>query len=792
MIFKTIFRNLWKNKGYSSLNLFGLAIGITCAGLIFLWVESEVNYDKFNTKKDELYRILENQKYDNYTATFGSAPAPMASAMQAEIPGIANTCRFADYRASKLIAIGDKSMYAAGGYADSSLFSIFTLPFIEGNAKKPFSQLYSMVITQAAAKKFFGTDQNVIGKTVRVDNKQDYVVSGLIKDIPENSSVKFEWVAPFKIWYDINYSWAQNWGNNCLDMYVELKPGVNPASVNKLLFDFIQKREDRSVARPFLFPMRDWRLRDKFDDGIQTGGGRIEYVRLFSVIAWIILLIACVNFMNLATARSEKRAREVGVRKVLGAGKQSLIFQFIGEAILMAILSAICAIILIALLLPSFNSLVQKQLSLDISNPLHFPSLFIIAIVCGLIAGSYPALYLSSFKPVSVLKGLKLKAGSAAFIRKGLVVFQFSISIILIVSTIVVFQQIQHVKNRNLGFNKNNLLSITMNDEMKDNINVIQNDILKTGIVESMALSNYNTLYGGNNTGGFTWEGKNPSSEVLISMRFVSPNFMKTTEMEIFKGRDFVNTDSAQSNKLNGIITQSLEKLMGNGSAVGKTLSIGRDSNTTVVTVVGVVNDYMYGDMYGKPDPVMFLCVNKENASLAYVRLRKNSDVEASIKQIEAIVKKHNPTYPFTYNFIDEQFNQMFTNEQLISKLSRVFAILAIIISCLGLFGLAAYTAERRIKEIGIRKVLGASVSGIATLLSKEFLQLVIISCVVAFPVAWWMMNGWLKDYKYHIEISWWIFLVAGLAAVLIAVLTISIQSIKAALANPMKSLRTE
>lgn len=792
MIFKAIFRNLWKNKGYSALNLFGLAIGIACAGLIFLWVESEIGYDKFNTKKDQLYRILENQKYDSYTATFGSAPAPMAPAMQTEIPGIANTCRFADYGASKLIAIGDQSMYASGGYADSSLFSMFTLPFIEGNAKNPFSQLYSMVITQTVAKKFFGADQNVVGKTIRVDNKQDYVISGVIKDIPENSSIKFEWVAPFKIWYDKNYSWAQNWGSNCLDTYVELKPGVTDASVNKLLYGYIQKREETSVARPFLFPMRDWRLRDKFDDGIQTGGGRIEYVRLFSVIAWIILLIACVNFMNLATARSEKRAREVGVRKVLGAGKKSLIMQFIGEAVLMAMVSALCAIILIALILPSFNLLAQKQLSLNIANPLHLPILFAIAIVCGLIAGSYPALYLSSFKPVSILKGLKLKAGSADVIRKGLVVFQFSISIILIVSTIVVFQQIQHVKSRNLGFNKSNLISIAMNDEMRDNINVIQNDIVKTGIVESMALSNYNTLYGGNNTGGFTWEGKNPSSEVLISMRFVSPNFMKTTELDILEGRDFVTTDSAQSNKLNVMITQSLEKLMGNGSAIGKTLSIGLDSNTTVATVVGVVNDYIYGDMYGKPDPVMFLCVNKENASLAYLRLKESNDVEASLKQIEAIVNKHNPTYPFTYNFIDEQFNQMFTNEQLISKLSRVFALLAIIISCLGLFGLAAYTAERRVKEIGIRKVLGASVSGIATLLSKEFLQLVIISCFVAFPIGWWVMNSWLNDYKYRIEISWWIFLAAGLAAVLIAVLTISFQAVKAALANPVKSLRTE
>lgn len=789
---KAITRNLWKNKGYSFLNIFGLAIGIACAGLIFLWVENELTFDNFHTKKDQLYFIRENQKYDSYVATFGSTPAPLAPAMQAEIPGIANTCRIGGENSTKLISIGDKSVYASGGYIDSSFFSMFTFPFTEGNAKSSFPQLYSMVITQSTAKKFFGDDKNVVGKTVRVDNKQDYIISGVIKDIPQNSSVTFEWAAPFKIWYNESESWAQYWGNNCLSTYVELKPGVNPASVNKLLYDFIQKRDDQSIARPFLFALKDWRLRNEFDNGVQTGGGRIEYVRLFSVIAWIILLIACVNFMNLATARSEKRAREVGVRKVLGAGKGSLVFQFIGETMLMAFLSALLAVIIMILILPAFNLLVQKNLAIGLSQPLHMLSLCAITIICGLIAGSYPSLYLSSFNPVFVLKGLKIKTGSATFIRKGLVVFQFTISIMLIVSTIVIYQQIQHVKNRNLGFNKNNLLQIDMNSEMKKNYAVVQRDLLQSGVVEDLAISNYNTLYDGNNTGGFTWEGKTSDNQVLISMRYVSPGYMKTTGMKILNGRDLVNTDSIQSRNMNVMITQSLEELMGKESAVGKTLRIGKDSNATVVNVVGVVNDYMYGNMYGKPDPVMFICVKPEDASIVYARLKPGENVEASLKKIEAILKKDNPGYPFTYHFVDDQFNRMFNNEQLISKLSSVFAMLAIIISCLGLFGLAAYTAERRIKEIGIRKVLGASVTGIASLLSREFLQLVLVSCVVAFPVSWWMMHQWLQDYQYRIEINWWIFIVAGIAAILIALITISFQSVKAALANPVKSLRTE
>ncbi len=789
--FKTTFRSLWKNKGYSFLNIFGLAIGIACAGLIFLWVEDELNWDQFNTKKDSLYRIRENQKYDTYVATFGSTPAPMGPAMQQEIPGVANTCRISAY-GTKLITIGNKSMYAFPNYADSSLFSMFTFPFVEGNAKTAFTQLYSMVVTESTAKKFFGDEKNVIGKTVRVDNKQDYVITGVIKDIPKNSTIQFEWVAPFEIWWNENKSWAQNWGNNDLDTYVELKPNVSAVSVNKMLYNFIQQREPKSIARPFLFSAHDWHLRDEFENGVQTGGGRITYVHLFSVIAWIILLIACINFMNLATARSEKRAREVGVRKVLGAGKQNLISQFIGEAMLMACLSAIFAVIIMALSLPEFNLLVQKNLSLGLDKPLHITALIAITLISGLIAGSYPSLYLSSFNPVFVLKGIKMKGSSASFIRKGLVVLQFSISIILIISTIIIYQQIQHVKNRSLGFNKNNLLDIDMNNEMAKNYSAVQQDLLNTGLIENMAVSDYNALYGGNNTGSLVWEGKKTNNEVLISTRFVSPGYMKTSGIKILEGRDLVETDSVQSKKLNVLITQSLEKLMGNNTALGKTLHWDGDTSGTVVTVVGVVNDYVYGDMYGKSDPVMFFCVNTPDESNMYVRLKPIANVETSIKQIGAVLKKDNPSYPFTYHFVDDQFNAMFENEQLISKLSRVFATLAIIISCLGLFGLAAYTAERRTKEIGVRKVLGASVTGITTLLSKDFIKLVAISCLVAFPVSWLMMHNWLQNYKYRIEISWWIFLAAGISAILIALITISFQSIKAATANPVKSLRTE
>jgi predicted permease len=788
--FKTTIRNFWKNKGYSFLNIFGLAVGIACAGLIFLWVEDELNWDQFNTKKDRLYRIRENQKYDTYVATFGSTPAPMAPAMQHEIPGVANTCRIAAWK-TKLITIGEKSMYAFPNFADASLFSMFTFPFVQGNPQTAFTQLYSMVVTQSTAKRFFGDVKNVIGKTVRVDNKQDFVITGVIKDIPKNSTVQFEWVAPFQIWWNENKQWAQSWGNNDLDTYVELKSNVSAASVNKILYDFIQKREPKSNARPFLWTAHDWHLRDEFDNGVQTGGGQIEYLHLFSFIAWIILLIGCINFMNLATARSEKRAREVGVRKVLGAAKQNLIFQFIGESLLMAVLSAILAIIMMSLVLPSFNLLAQKNLVLGLTNPLHFTALVAITLICGLIAGSYPSLYLSSFNPVFVLKGLKLKDGSASLVRKGLVILQFSVSIILIISTIVIYQQIQHVKSRSLGFNKNNLLEINTNDEFNKNYEVIKQDLLGTGVIQNLALSDYSVLYGGNNTDGLIWEGKPVNSKVLVSTRYVSPGFMNVYGLKLLEGRDFVGTDSVTSKKINVIITKSFEQLMGQSSALRKPFYWEGDTSHTVCIVVGVVNDFVYGDMYGKPDPVMFSCVQNADASQLYVRL-KTGDVEFAMKKIEAVIKKDNSSYPFTYEFADDQFNKMFLNEQLISELSRVFASLAIIISCLGLFGLAAFTAERRTKEIGIRKVLGASVLGIITLLSKDFLRFVTISWVVAFPIAWWMMHSWLQNFKYRIDISLWILLAAGISALLIALIAISFQSIKAAIANPVRSLRTE
>jgi len=785
---KTAFRSLTKNKAYSFLNIFGLAIGIVCAALIFLWVEDEVNYDSVNIKKDRLYQVWENQKYDTYTFTESSTPGLMGPAMLAELPGVANTCRMTEGGSTLLFGQAGKSVYATGKYVEASIFSMFTLKFVQGNASSVFSQLHSVVVTESAAKKFFGNEKDIVGKTIRVDNKQDYMVSGVIKDVPANTSIQFEWLMPYKIFFD-QAPWLKSWGNQATSTYVELKPGINPETVNKQLYNYIQKREPKALGHAFLYAMKDWHLYNDFKDGKMTGGGQIEYVQLFSIIAWIILFIACINFMNLATARSEKRAREVGVRKVLGAGKDSLILQFIGESIFMSLTATGVAVILLIFVLPAFNLLVQKQLTLGLNNPYHIVVLLLIAIICGLVAGSYPSLYLSSFKPVSVLKGVKLKDSSAAYIRKGLVILQFSASIILIISTIIIYQQIQHVKNRQLGFNKDNLIEMDVQGEMNPKFFPIKQDLLNTGLVENVALADHAIIYGGNNTSGLTWEGKPASSQVLISQRYVTPEFMETAGLKIIDGRNLTVNDTG-GKPIRMVITQSMARLMGKGSAIGKRVHGERD--TTSAVVIGVVNDYVYGNMYGKSDPVMFFSSPPKNTTVMYVRIKPTDNTEKALAAIRGVMKKDNSAYPFDYRFVDDQFNNMFLTEMLASKLSRLFAALAIVISCLGLFGLAAYTAERRTKEIGIRKVLGASVTGITSLLSRDFLQLVVLSCLIAFPLAYWKMSLWLKGYQYHIEMQWWVYLVAGVLAVIIALITISFQTIRAALANPVTSLRSE
>jgi putative ABC transport system permease protein len=777
---KTTLRTLWTNKGYSFLNIFGLAIGVACAALIFLWVESEITFDQVNRKKDRLYIVLENQAYDGKTYTFSSTPGLMGPAIKSEIPGVANACRIT-WNQSVLFQVGDKAIFQKGFYTDSSLLSMFTMPLVQGDPAHIFDQLHSLVISEKTAKRFFGNEARVVGKTIRVNNSQDYVVTGVVKDFPENTTVQFDWIAPFDIFLGQN-NWLLDWGNNGIKTYVELLPSTQMASVDKVLYNFIQKRSKAAVPRPFLFAMKDWHLRFKFEEGKQTGG-RIEFVQMFTIIAWIVLAIACINFMNLATARSEKRAREVGVRKVLGAAKSSLVRQFIGEAMIMSVLGVLLAIGLIALALPSFNSLVEKTLVLNLLSATHILALICITILCGLVAGSYPAFYLSGFNPIFVFKGLKMKGSSASVIRKGLVVFQFVISITLIISTIIIYQQVVHVKARDLGYSKDQLISLDVQGDMQKHFEPIKQGFYASGQVDHVALASLDMLGMGSNTSNFTWQGKDPNSKILITVDNVSPEYISTTQSKIVLGRDFRTI----ADSLNIIINETLAKLMRMDNPVGAIIQ----QDTTRYTVVGVVKDFVYGDMYGKPDPLIFFCY-PPNGGVMYVHLKPQTSTQAALASVQAVLKTYNPGYPFDYRFVDDDFNELFKTESLIGKLSQVFAALAIVISCLGLFGLAAYTAERRTKEIGIRRVLGASGAAVVRLLSKDFLLLVAISAALAFPVAWFAMQKWLQSYAYRIQIQWWVFVLAGTLAMAIAWLTVSFQAIRAAAANPAGSLRTE
>jgi ABC-type antimicrobial peptide transport system permease subunit len=785
--FKTAFRNLRKNKTYSFLNIVGLAIGIVAAALIFLWVEDEATFNYNFAKRDYLYHVMQNEKSDAGINTNGSTPGPLAAALKADIPGIVNSGRLS-WAMDELAVVGDKTIKENGMYADPSVLSMYTLPFIYGNPSSALNNPNDVVISESMSKKFFGNN-NPIGKVIKMNAKAAYSVDGLytvtgvFKDMPANCYYHFQWLSPYTTWEDAN-TWLKPWSNNLTETIIELSSAADPTATNKKLTNYLSTKIDGATNQCFLFSMNDWHLRGNFVNGIQDGGN-IKYVKLFSAIAFIILLIACINFMNLATARSEQRAKEVGVLKVMGAAKKGLIGKFIGESLLMSFLAIVLAVAMLYALMPFYNDLVQKQLSVNLSDPLHLASLLAIGIIAGLVAGSYPAFYLSSFSPVKVLKGIKLKSSaSVVFIRKALVITQFAASVILIISTVIVYRQVQHIKDRDLGYSRNNLIYMDMQGNMKDHFNEIKNSLIATGYIENAATSLHDALHVYSYGDGFSWQGKNPNAKLPIHSNVVSSEYLSTMHMKLIQGRDFYqgNIDST-----NVVINQSMAHLMGKEGKIGSVITAG----TYKLTVTGIINDFVYNDVYGSSAPLV-LFNGSYSATVMAVRFKPDVNLSQALEKTGDVMKAGNPGFPFEYHFADKDFDAVFSSETLIGKLAGVFAMLAIFISCLGLFGLAAYTAERRTKEIGIRKVLGASVAGLTGLLAKEFLQLVVVSCVIAFPVAWWFMNSWLQGYAYRTTIQWWMFALAGITALFIALLTVSFQAIKAAVANPVKALRSE
>lgn len=783
--FKLTFRNLWKTKGYSSLNIIGLALGIAMASLIFLWVEDEVSYDAYFENKDVLYEVKNEQSYEGIKYVFISTPGPLAPALLDDFSEIAHTAR-TSWQQSLLFDRQGKNLFELGHYVDSSFVDMFSLELVDGTFDHSLSRPDQVIISAAMAQRFFNRTA-VAGEVLRVGGQEEYVISAVFEDLPENVSLRFDWLMPFDQYVKQN-DWLAHWGNNGIRTFVQLQEGVNPEQMKDRFYTYIVDKTgvENYTSRLKLYPMERWRLWNVFDENGQEKEGIIKYVRLFVSIAWIILIIACINFMNLSTARSQKRAKEIGVKKVVGAQRGSLIVQFLSESIWIALLAAGLAIGITALLLPYFNSIVHKNLDLGLLETNHLLFLGAIVLICGLFAGSYPALYLSSFNPVQVLKGLKVKATGALFVRRGLVILQFTASICLIISTLLIYQQIQHVQNKDVGYQREGVITTKAFPKLKQNYAALKNELLQKGLVEDMSIARNGIMELGSNTSDFTWEGKDPNSEILITINEVDANFFSTYQIPLTEGRTFKEALLADSG--NVIINRKLATLMGiEDNPIGQVIS----RSWGQFTIIGMVENFMVSNVHAADEPVVFNPVEDLGETIT-LRIKGDADAREKLTQIEAIFKQFNPEYPFQYQFLDEVFGRMMATETLIGTLTRSFALMAILISCLGLFGLAAFTAERRTKEIGIRKVLGATVQNLTQLLTREFLALVLISCLIAFPLSYWLMEGWLENYTYRIQIKPFVFVLAGLLSLFIALLTVSGQALKAAWSNPIKSIRTD
>lgn len=787
MNIKQDFRIIFFNKTYSILNILGLAVGITFAVLILLWVENEVKFNRTFSKSDRIYQLGQNQKYGDDIRTFFVSSNPIALSLATEFPGVNSIFRYQGKTTSLFKKENDTdAFYEAGAYADSSFFSMLDVELLKGNLHTLFDHSRPLVISEKMAAKFFAKE-DPIGKVLQVDNGDLYQVTGVFKSLPENSSFDVQWILPFRILFEkYGYDLEQAWGQNWFCCYVELAPDANVEAINKRLHGLLkEKGKGDSNTELFIYPNSKLHLYGNFEDGKPTGEGYIRVVKLFFITAMIILLIACINFMNLSTARSEKRAMEVGVRKTFGAKHFTLVMQFMKESAIITFLSLFLSLFLVWLLLPYFNLLINSNLSVDILKWDHQLAFWGIGLFCTFFAGSYPSFYLSSFNPIVTLKKMKSAAGSAVWIRKGLIVFQFTISFVLICATIIIFQQIRYAQNRPMGFNKEHVISIEATDQIKRNYQVIKNELVQTGFVENAALSSQGILTIYNNGGGYNWQGKDSNVDPLVSFVTISENLFETLDLKLIAGRDFYEQDTLD-NKV--IINENLAKLMGEEGRVGGIL----ERSGSKVEIIGIVNDFVFNDIYNmKGEPVVFARLT-ENAAHLFVRLKSNDNPSESLSRVEAVIKGFNAEYPFVYTFMEDNFDNMFKREKQQGILAVLFSALAIFISCLGLFGLSAFSAEQRTKEIGIRKVLGANVIQLTGLLVKSFLGLICISFVIGLPIAWLYIHQWLKNYAYHVDLSWMLFVGVILLISFIALLTVGFQSVKAARANPVKSIKVE
>ena len=781
--FKIAWRNLFRNKGFSATNLLGLTIGITCTILISLWVKDELTYDRFHSNYSSIYKIYANRDFNNQMFTDQNMVLPLASSIENGISQVKHAV-VTTHRQSHILTYGEAKLKKEGYTVSEHFFDMFSWEFMKGNAATALPDAYSIVLTKSAAKALFGND-DPINKIIRVDNDYDAKVTAIVADVPGNSTFQFDFINAFNYNNDFLKQAMTNWQNSSWDVFVQVNPGANMKLIEKSINDikYQHDEDDKRISTYFAFPMNKWRLQSEFKDGKNTGG-MIEYVRLFSIIAIIILLIACVNFMNLSTARSEKRAREVGVRKTLGSGKKQLIFQFFSESIILASIAFVLSILAVYLLLPLFNDLVDKHLSLNLTQPLFWVAALVLILFTGIVAGSYPALYLSSFNPVKVLKGTFLAGKKGALPRHILVVGQFAVSILLISATIIIYQQIQHIKNRDIGYDPNNLIMISATEDTQKNYTAIREELMKTGVVSvvNRSFSPITDIWW--RAQAPDWDGKPAGGQLIVARMATDIDYTKTMGVKIIEGKDFSGVPADSANML---INEAAVKAMQLKNPIGTQLRYG----SYKFNVIGVTSDVVMGSPFQAVDPLL-AHFSRNNINSINIRLTASAKLQQAIKVIEPIFKKYNPAYPFEYKFVDEEFNRKFLTEDLISRITNIFAGLAIFICCIGLAGLASFTIEKRVREIGIRKVLGATLQQLLILISKDFLRLVLIAFVIATPLAWWFMNNWLEKYPDRINISIWLFIAVGLLILLLALVVVSLNTMKAAVTKPSKSLRTE
>lgn len=793
---KIAWRNLKKNKGYTAINIGGLALGMAVTLLIGLWVVDELSHNSYFQQKDRIAQVYQSQTFNGRTGTGPAIPRPLEKALRDGYGDNFKHLIMASWTNDLYLKFEENSLSRPGNYMQREAPELLDLQIIKGE-KDGLREVNSIMLSESTAEALFGS-ADPLGKIVKVSNQYDLMVTSVYKDILVNNSFEdTEYIIPWEQ-YLASREWVKNaedqWGNNSFQMFVQIQENTSIDKVTQAIRNVKKDlNEDTAEFNPqiFLFPMEDWYLRNNFEDGVQTGG-RIKYVWLFGIIGAFVLLLACINFMNLSTARSEKRAKEVGIRKSIGSQRGQLVNQFLSESFLVVLFAFFISVVIVLLSLNGFNELSRKEISFPWLNPVFWGISLVFILFTALVAGSYPALYLSSFRPVDVLKGT-FKAGKYAGLpRKILVVLQFTVSVAFIIGTVIVMQQINHAKNRPVGYDKEGLIQIpTFSQDFNGKYDLMRSEFLNSNAIVEMSSSSSPTTRIWSNRGGFTWEGKPDGFQEDLAWTEVSPEYAKSLNLKIVEGRDFSRDFATDS--LGVLINETAKKYLGMENPVGKFLKDDDEEDPNPpLKIIGVVQDMITQSPYEPVKQGVYVYDRFDNSSYYNLRLNPNQSATQNIEVIQRIFKEHFPDIPFQYEFVDAEYGEKFASEERIGTLSGIFTALAILISCLGLFGLTSFVAEQRTKEIGVRKVLGASTFNVWNMLSKDFLRLVIISCFIAIPISYYIMNGWLQDYPYRVILEWWIFVLAVVGALAITLLTVSFQAIKAANANPVSSLRTE